>query len=201
MRQHLQAQLLSILAVTAACFSLFGCSNRSVEHQTTAGSQQSAAQNSSPEATPTPATVATTAPASQPTMADVSPVLVAPPALKATPYTLEPGAGEKSETPTPAPVRSAPTPAPPRTFTLAAGRSIPIYTSSTLSTKSNKSGGAFTASLASPIVDGQWVIARKGAPVEGIITDSDPGGRVKGVASISLRITRLTLADGRTVAL
>jgi hypothetical protein len=50
-------------------------------------------------------------------------------------------------------------------------------------------------------VDGDWVVAKKGATVEGTVADSDPGGRVNGVAHLSLRLDRLTLADGRTVVL
>jgi hypothetical protein len=92
-------------------------------------------------------------------------------------------------------------PKPPRTFTLAAGTRISAYTTSTLSTKTNKAGESFVATLAAPIVDGDWVIARKGATVEGVIVNSDPGGRVKGVASLSLALKRLTLADGRTIAI
>lgn len=57
------------------------------------------------------------------------------------------------------------------------------------------------ATLANPIVDGNWVVAKKGATVEGTVIDADQGGRVKGVASLSLRLDRLTLADGRTVDL
>ncbi len=95
----------------------------------------------------------------------------------------------------PAPV--AERPAPPRTFTLASGRVISVFTESDLSTKNNRSGQTFTASLARPITDGDWVIAKKGAPVEGTIVSADPGGRVSGVASISVRLERLTLADGR----
>lgn len=45
------------------------------------------------------------------------------------------------------------------------------------------------------------MIAKKGAPVEGTIVSADPGGRVSGVASISVRLERLTLADGRKVDL
>lgn len=45
------------------------------------------------------------------------------------------------------------------------------------------------------------MIAKKGATVEGTVIDSDPGGKVKGVASLSLKLDRLTLADGRTVDL
>lgn len=90
---------------------------------------------------------------------------------------------------------------PPRTYTLAAGRNLSVFTTSTLSTKNNRSGDAFTATLARPIVDGDWVIANKGATVEGVVTNSDPGGRVSGVASIAVKLTRLTLADGRKVEL
>jgi hypothetical protein len=101
----------------------------------------------------------------------------------------------------PAGSAAAPTPAPPRVFTLAEGTSISIYTANTLSTKSNKDGERFVASLARPIVDGDWVIARKGAPVEGVIVNSDPGGRVKGRASMTVELRSLQLADGRTVDL
>ncbi|PYP86235.1 MAG: hypothetical protein DMF61_14095 [Blastocatellia bacterium AA13] len=90
---------------------------------------------------------------------------------------------------------------PPRTYTLTAGRNLSVFTTSTLSTKNNRSGDAFTATLARPIVDGDWVIANKGAAVEGVVTNSDPGGRVSGVASIAVKLTRLTLADGRKVEL
>lgn len=95
----------------------------------------------------------------------------------------------------------AATPAPPRTFTLAAGTAISIYTANTLSTKAAQGGERFTASLARPIVDGDWVIAKKGAAVEGVVVNSDPGGRVKGRASISVALRSLELADGRTINL
>jgi hypothetical protein len=94
-----------------------------------------------------------------------------------------------------------PPPPPPRTFTLASGRSIGVYTASTLSSKANKTGESFVCTLSRSIVDGDWVIAEKGATVEGRIVNSDPGGRVKGVASITVALTRLTLADGRSVSL
>jgi hypothetical protein len=76
-----------------------------------------------------------------------------------------------------------------------------VYTSSTLSTKTNQAGEKFVATLAEPIVDGDWVIAKKGARVEGVVVDADPGHRVKGVASIAVTLESLTLADGRTVHL
>lgn len=101
-----------------------------------------------------------------------------------------------------APVEKPATPPPPpRTFTLAAGRAISAWTDTDLSTKKNQAGDTFVASLASPIVDRDWVIAPKGARVEGVVVNSDPGGRVKGVASISVKLTSLTLADGRVIDL
>ncbi len=90
-------------------------------------------------------------------------------------------------------------PPPPRTFTIAAGTPITVWTAEEISTKTARPGQSFSASLANPIVDGDWVIANKGAPVEGVIVSSDPGGRVKGVASISIRLQSLTLADGSRV--
>jgi hypothetical protein len=103
-----------------------------------------------------------------------------------------------SSAPAPAYERPKPPP-PPRTYTMKAGSVISIFTASDLSTKNAKSGERFTASLGRTITDGDWVIAKKGAPVEGVVVSSDPGGRVKGVASIAVRLESITLADGRRV--
>src|SRR5215831_7897995 len=92
-------------------------------------------------------------------------------------------------------------PAPPRAYTLAAGSTISVWTSKDLSTKIAKSGDLFVGTLAKSIVDRDWVIARQGAPVEGVVVNSDPGGRVKGVASLTVKVKRLTLADGRKLEL
>jgi hypothetical protein len=92
-------------------------------------------------------------------------------------------------------------PAPPRSYTLAAGSSLSAWTSNEISTKTAQEGDRFEASLANAIVDEDWVIARKGARVDGVVVSVDPGGRVSGVASLTVKLTRLTLADGRTIAL
>jgi hypothetical protein len=111
-----------------------------------------------------------------------------------------PSAAPGGSIPAATPPAPAP-PRPPREFTLAAERPIAVYTATSLSTKTHKSGERFTATLAEPIVDDDWVVAKKGARVEGVIVDSDPGDKVKGVASITLALASLTLADGRTVQL
>src|SRR5262245_39879165 len=100
-----------------------------------------------------------------------------------------------------APARPEYTPPPPRVFTIPEGTSITISTAKTLTTKLDRNGDRFTASLARPITDGDWVIAKRGALVEGEIVNSDPGGRVEGRAVLKVKLRSLQLADGRKVAL
>jgi hypothetical protein len=76
-----------------------------------------------------------------------------------------------------------------------------VFTTSAISTKTNQVGEVFSATLANAITDGEWVIAKRGAHVEGVIVKSDPGGRTSGTAAIAVELRRLTLADGRTIDL
>ena len=133
--------------------------------------------------------------------APAAPVEGATPGGAAAPSSGGAGTAATSAPPPVAPPAPPPPPPPPREFTLAADRPIAVYTTTTLSTKTNQSGEKFSATLAEPIVDDDWVIAKKGARVEGVIVDSDPGGRVKDVATITVSLKSLTLADGRTVQL
>jgi hypothetical protein len=84
--------------------------------------------------------------------------------------------------------------------TLPAGTALKVRTTNTLSTKTVQSGETFVASLEEPIVEGTWVVAEKGATVYGKVANADAGGRVKGVASLSVRLTELQTADGQRVA-
>lgn len=92
-------------------------------------------------------------------------------------------------------------PPPPHTFTWGAGSTFEVKLAGGLSTKTNRSGQPFSAELALPLEDGDWVVADRGASVQGTLVESNPGGRVKGVAFLVLTLNRLTLADGRTVDL
>lgn len=83
----------------------------------------------------------------------------------------------------------------PSSVTIGAGTPIRIRTETTLSTKSTKTGDTFTGSLAEPIVIDGNTLAPRGSQVEGLVVESDPGGRVKGVATISVRLTRLRIGD------
>jgi hypothetical protein len=73
--------------------------------------------------------------------------------------------------------------------TLPAGTSLVVRTSSMLSTKTQEAGQTFTASLEQPLLHDGREIASKGARVEGKIVTADDGGRVKGVASLTVRLT------------
>ncbi len=94
----------------------------------------------------------------------------------------------------------SPLPQKPPPVTIGEGTRIQIRTETTLSTKSAKTGDAFAATLAEPIVVDGKEVAPRGSQVEGRVVNSDPGGRVKGLATISVRLTQLHLGD-RDVAI
>ena len=85
----------------------------------------------------------------------------------------------------------------PVTYTLAAGENLVVRTTSSLSTKTNDSGETFTASLEEPLEIDGVVLAPKGSKVTGIVTSSDDGGRVKGVAQIGIALTEIVV-NGKT---
>ena len=87
----------------------------------------------------------------------------------------------------------------PRVATLEAGTPIKVRTTNTLSTKVVQTGEAFVGSLEEPIVQGDWVVAKKGATVRGTVANSDAGGRVKGLAQLAVRITQIETSDGQTI--
>jgi hypothetical protein len=84
---------------------------------------------------------------------------------------------------------------------LDAGTALTVRTTTTISTKSHKAGDTFAASLEEPLVEGTFVVAPKGATVVGKVVDSDPGGRVSGVASMTVSLDSMETADGQTIGL
>jgi hypothetical protein len=84
-------------------------------------------------------------------------------------------------------------------LTLKAGSLVLVRTTSTLSTQSNAAGSTFTATLEAPLMDGDRVIAPRGAEVEGLVAHSDKGGRVKGRASMALQLTRVHPTNNRVI--
>jgi len=186
--------ILCCLVSTAVLLWQFGCSSTPQETASTQATPSPSATieaAATTQASPTPtAEVATVAPYTPSKRSSAA-------ASSSAPSRASAGAAAPSE---PAYERpKPPPPPPPRTYTLRSGSVISIFTDSDLSTKTSRNGERFTASLGRAITDGDWVIAKKGAPVEGVIVNADPGGRVSGVASIAVRLESITLADGRRV--
>jgi hypothetical protein len=103
------------------------------------------------------------------------------------------GGGERLAGSAPSQQAVAPTP---REYTLPAGTRIPVRTTTTLSTQQAVEGAAFTGVLERDLAVDGTVLAREGANVSGVVVSSDPGGRVKGVASLAIGITSIAGADG-----
>jgi hypothetical protein len=93
----------------------------------------------------------------------------------------------------------APAPPPPRQFTLAAGTAVKIRTNTALSTTTAQNGQKFDGILAEALVVDGHTVARKGAAVTGEVAQSDPGGKVKGVASLTLTLQSLETNDAGVV--
>ncbi|HKC84928.1 MAG TPA: hypothetical protein VKG02_03065, partial [Blastocatellia bacterium] len=200
MRKHLKFHLVWGLTVAALLLAQLGCSSKSSENAATV--QPSASPNTATALTSaSPAADATSTAASNPGAAPAS-ASGGSSAAPANPAGAASAPGGASASKPAGSGVAAPAPAPtPHVFTIRAGTPITIFTAKTLSTKTDKDGERFIGSLARPIVDGDWVIAKKGAQVEGAVVNSDPGGRVKGRASMTVKLRSLQLADGRTVDL
>lgn len=132
--------------------------------------------------TPAPAPV-TTAPA---------PVTPAPPAQTEPVQTV-------TTPPPPAPEPPKPEPPQPHVVTLAAGTPLSVRIGETISTKRNKPGDTFLATLAQPLVIDGFVIAERGSRCEGRVVEADPGGRVRGTARITVELTSLHTSDGQRI--
>jgi hypothetical protein len=78
---------------------------------------------------------------------------------------------------------------------------IPVRLVDGLTSERNLPGDSFTATLDRELVVDGFVIAERGARVEGRVVASDKGGRVQGVASLAVELVRLRTSDGQTVAI
>ena len=96
------------------------------------------------------------------------------------------------------PAKQVPT-AQPMKVTLAEGTTLAVRVGETLNSEKNESGDTWSGTLAEPVVIDGLVIAERGASVEGRVTNVKRAGRVKGVANMSIALTRITTADGQRV--
>ncbi len=106
----------------------------------------------------------------------------------------------KTEAAPVAPVsKPEPAPAPVAPLVLAAGTPLSVRLLTTVSSDTHATGEAITGELTSPLVVQGKTVAPRGAQVVGIVSESTKGGRIKGLAQVSLRLTQLKLASGATV--
>jgi hypothetical protein len=78
---------------------------------------------------------------------------------------------------------------------------IPVRLVDGLSSERSMPGDTFIATLDKELVVDGFVIAERGARVEGRVVASDRGGKVKGVAGLTVELTRLGTSDGQNVAI
>lgn len=86
-------------------------------------------------------------------------------------------------------------------MTLNAGALLPVRLIEGLSTERNNPGDMFTGTLEQPLIADGWVIAERGARVEGRVVSADKGGKISGVATITVELTRVHLSDGQTLSI
>lgn len=120
-----------------------------------------------------------------------SPQAVAPAAPAPEPAAPAPAVAQLDPEPPLAP------PPPPRTVTIPAGAQISVRLDFALGSDRNDTGDSFTATLEAPLVVDGYVIAEKGARADGQVVRSDPGGRVRGVSSLAIELTRIRTSDGQ----
>jgi hypothetical protein len=132
---------------------------------------------------------------------------IAPPDPVTAPPIQPPPASPEPPPPAPAPTEVATRPEPPaipppppRQVTLNAGTQISVRLIDGLTTQRNNTGDTFTGSLDQPLVVDGLVIAERGARVEGRVVSADKGGKVSGVATLEVQLTRIHLSDGQAIS-
>jgi hypothetical protein len=87
----------------------------------------------------------------------------------------------------------------PEPITIPAGTKLRVNLIDAISSDKNHAGDRFSASLAEPVViEGRTVLA-KGTKVRGHVVEAKGSGRVKGRATIELKLTEILLKDGKGV--
>ena len=144
----------------------------------------------------------------RPPAVEAPPIQAAAPA--ATPSNAEPEPAEPVPQPVPparpepenvTPPPPPPAPPEPHRVTLNAGILIPVRLVDGLTSERNLPGDSFTATLDKELVADGFVIAERGARVEGRVVSADKGGRLRGVSALAVELVRLHTSDGQSVAI
>ena len=89
----------------------------------------------------------------------------------------------------------------PNTVTISQGTLVTVRIGETLSVQKNLTGDTFFATLEQPLVADGFVLAEKGARVEGKIIEVDKAGRMSGTSRMSLELTQVNTSDGQRIHL
>jgi hypothetical protein len=85
--------------------------------------------------------------------------------------------------------------------TIPPGTSVAVRLGEGLSSQRNRAGDEFTGTLDQPLVIDGFVVAERGARVEGRVTESVEAGRVRGLAQLGLELTKVHMSDGQIAAI
>lgn len=94
---------------------------------------------------------------------------------------------------------SPPAPAAAHKVTVPAGTLLTVRLTEAISSEKNQPGDAFTATLDQPLVVEGFILAERGARVEGRVMEVERAGRVRGLASVKIHLVRLHTSDGQDV--
>jgi hypothetical protein len=88
----------------------------------------------------------------------------------------------------------------PREYTLPAGTTVSVRLPREVSTERATTGATFDGLLEHDLKSGETLIAKAGTRVNGFVVNSDPGGRVKGVASLTVGVRSIVGVKGNAIA-
>lgn len=83
--------------------------------------------------------------------------------------------------------------------TVPAGTQVSVRMDSALSTKTHRAGEEFAATLTNPLYVADRLVVPAGSTARGVIVESSPGGRVKGVARLGVRLTEIVTPKSEAI--
>jgi outer membrane biosynthesis protein TonB len=120
------------------------------------------------------------------------PTVTAPPVVVTTP---QPPAPQEEQAPPP----QVPETRTPNTVTIRPGTVLTVRIAETLSAARNEKGDGFLATLEQPLVIDGFIIAERGARVEGQVVEAQQPGRAGGPSHLGVELVRLSTSDGQRV--
>ena len=175
--------LVSFAVLTlATTLTLGGCKkNDASQPQQQAAQTQPAPAPDQSQANPAPAT---------PQPAPAAPA----PSASSTPAPA-PAPSQAAPAPAPAPAQAAapapPPPPQPTVVTLPAGTRISVRLDQDLGSKISQTGQTFRATVSNPVVVGGQTLIPTGSRAEGVVTDAEPLGKIKGGARLAVTLQRV----------